>query len=617
MRFPVLWRVRSGSPERQTGVRQIEVGARPYGPVVSDPTTAFTGAPRRYRPNETGLPTPASRGSLESCGHSDGRWRPASGQGSRRGLLARRLLVWLTVAFVVAPAVAMAGASAATPAPSVARPATGIAGAPSLQGYYIVGHGAALVAVGYVGFADVWTAAPNGSRVFSSAFYLAFFNLQQYQTTVPVSVEQSGVGVWNGTVTVPPLSESDVTISLPSDTAWTPTRLLFFGAPLWTGAVATPVSLLPNYIVNVGGLDLFSLTLVSFCLLNVTGGVVAARAVMRRAVWAPKFSALIWFHVLLAALGAAVFLDYQAIDATFAGWSPAVYPWVLFPMAFLWGVSLFNRAHRVQIQQGIQTNNGELGYLLTDVRIGRIGKRIVYIGESWGQFWARFWGHFPTAYDEDDKSQRPPPWFAPVLRSLSPTDSPRARRKAARRAAAAPWSGEALTKFPVVNASAKDDVEFIAHGKGAAVPEIAWPRLSIHTTVPTDPEYAPNPSGGPPLLVKPAGERRKLTWPHYLDPKPSDLPELEDVHYQAAEMVWAHYAGVRDLGRLYSKARHALSAFTSHFESRVSDEVYSELRTHYALTGRASSGISEEEAARRSASLSSLLSNDETKGGLT
>lgn len=482
------------------------------------------------------------------------------------------------------------------------------AGAPTLSGYYIIGNGAALVAVGYVGWANVWTPAGNGSQIYSQGLYLAFFNLRSVPTVVPIDVKENGVWVSNTTLNVAAVTENAVTITLPQITTWSAVTLYFYGVATWYGWVATPVSLLPNYILNIGGLDLFALTLVSFMLINAVGGYALGRWAMRRAIWAPKFSLLIWGHVIIVAIAGGVFLDYQAIDSTFAGWSPLVYPWFTFPMVFLTSLSYFNRGQRVQIQQGELTSNDEVGFALTEVRIGRLPtNEVVYVGEGWPHFVQRFFGHHAVAHDGDPK--KPRPWFAPARHLLSPTASPRERRKAKRMAAAvAPRGAEALTKFPVLNSTEKDAVAYIAFGKGTEPPVVNFPYLSLHRWVKVDAEYAPSGvAGQPPVVVKEAGTKRVLAWPHYVDPEPSKLPDLEDYHYETAYAVWAKFASVRDLGRVYSKVAHAFSMLSAHLETRVNDEVYAQLRTFFSLIHRVSTGISEEEAARRTGDLAGLL----------
>ena len=67
------------------------------------------------------------------------------------------------------------------------------------------------------------------------------------------------------------------------------------------------------------------------------------------------------------------------------------------------------------------------------------------------------------------------------------------------------------------------------------------------------------------------------------------------------------FATPRDLGRLLSKKSTELLALKAHFHNVVEDELYSILRGLYTLTGRAVSGISDDEAREAFRSTESLF----------
>lgn len=513
------------------------------------------------------------------------RGRRRAELGGVRG--ARRFLPIALVLFLVAPL--SLGTVSAAPA-----------NAPTLQGAVVIGNGTALALIGYVGWADVWTQTGNDSQVYSQAAYLIFFNLRETPVEIGLAVNQSDGYTYATSLTIEPLSQYPLTLQFPANNAWTETVLLFDGVPGWHGEFATPISFLPSYIANVGGLDLFSLTIVSFMVVNVVGGFSAAKLAMRRAIYAPKFSLIIWGHVIIAGIAAAVFLDYQQIDMAFAGWSPVVYPFFTFPMAFLTGLSYFNRDSRVEILQGLVTGNGEMGYRRTVERVGRSRDgKLVWVGSSWGQFWARFWGHMPVLDDGDES--KPRPWLAPVMNASPATATPRERSKARQAALRhVPTSADALTRFPVVDP--QDTVAFIAWGKSSEPPRIKWPHLSIHRAVKVPAKLAPPvpiSAGGTglPTTLLPERTKLKLTWPHYVD-EPSPTMELEDRHFVHAAAVWAGFATARDLGRVISKLGVEVAAYRAKLHNLVQDEVYTRLRAHYALVNRATSGITDQESAQ-------------------
>jgi hypothetical protein len=484
------------------------------------------------------------------------------------------------------------------------------AGVPSLSGYFIVGNGSALAVVGYVGWLGTWTAAGNGSQVYAADFYLVFFNLHPYNVTVDLLVTQGANHVEHDSVVVPSLSSVDDQVGLPQNTAWTSTGIAFDGKQYWTGWVATPISLLPSYILNVGGLDLFVLTIVYVGMMLTALGVWLGKRVMNRAGWAPHFSVLAFGHVVIGVMAGAVVVDYQLIDQLFAGWAPFIYPIAALPFAFLGSLSYFNRASSVELLAGTETTAGELGFYRTQMRIARVAGRLAFILGGWGDMWARYFGH--QAYAEPDDPHHAKPWLAPVIPMASPTDTLRERLRAKRRAHITPLTAQdALTRFPVVNAEARDDVQFIAFVKSDRIPQIRGAWLSIHKWVHEDEEKAPDPSGGPPIVVKKARDRRKLAWPHYVEPPKGSVPDLEDIHFMPAGAVFAHFATVRDLGRLNSKYAHQAALEAANRENRIQDEVYADLKAKYSLIRRASSGITDEEAAEQTGKVGAYVGTEE------
>lgn len=528
-------------------------------------------------------------GPSPTLGHSAPRAREPT-----RGARALALLV---VGLLCLP-LAAGGAAADTPP----------ANAPTLSGAFIVGNGAALAVLGYVGWANVFTpVGANGTQVYSQAFYLSLFNLRSAGESVSVEAFQGETKVLSLNVYVGPVAQVGATLGLPANPSWTDTRFVIDNTSTWNGPVATPVSFLPNYIANLGGLDLLALTLISFMVLVGASGFAVARWAMRRAVWAPKFSLLVWGHVVLAVLAGAVFLDFQAVDTVFAGWSPLVYPWAVFPLFFLTGLSYFNRAPKVEVVRGVATPTGEMGIERTVVRAGELPDgRSVFIGESWGQFWARFWGHH--AVFDDAKLGKEPPLLVPIVNKPSPTAA-RGRRafKRAQRPSY-PLAGSRLFAFRVRNPQA-DDIAFMAFAKTEEPVRIVYPKLVWHrtVTVPARTQEALAADGSKVTLVlKPEHYRTRLSLPHYVEGE-TNTDVLEDRHYQLAAAVWAGMGSVRDLGRIVSKLGTELAALKAAFDNRVQDEVYSKLRTHYALAGRATSGIGEDESAALARATDDLL----------
>lgn len=533
-----------------------------------------------------------------------GPWRVGGGLGN---MLASMALVLL----LLAPLVVAADASASGPTADGAAPPP--SNAPTLSGAVIIDDGAALGLVGYTGWLGVWTPASNGTQIYTSQFYLIFFNLRTTGFPLTIVVRQNGGFVSNSSIFLSPVSESAVTINLPTHTSWTATSLNFSGTPAWHGQAATPVSFLPPSVASVGGLDLLALVLVSFMVLVGSAAFAVAAWAMRRAVWAPRFSLLVWGHVLLALLAALVFLDYIQIDQAFAGWSPLVYPWATFPLFFLSALWRFNRAPQVEILQGVAPPSGEFAYRRTKVRVGPLPDgRVVPVGESWGDFWARFWLHYGDPI-WDGSPENMPPFLAPVETMVSPTASPRAALKAAKMRRKFPLTTHPLFRFQVTNPQA-DDVAYIAHAKTSEPLKFAYPYLSFHRVVDVPAVYQPSPSG--PVMVRAPTKKRKLSWPHYVDP-PSHFNAniLEDKHFAFGAVVWAEFSTIKDLSRVVSKLGTELAVLKAHIHNLTEDKKYADLRTHYSVVDRASSGISEEESARAVGDMDDVVRGSPSEGG--
>ena len=222
-------------------------------------------------------------------------------------------------------------------------PEAGLTGTPALPSAYLVDNGAALVFVGSESWTAVWASEGNGSQVYSNALLLIAYDLRSSDFLLKVDAYQGSHGwVSNQSVLMASLTETVITVNFVSDANWQSVTLDIGGPPsqggaVWQGQIATPFSLLPPSVLNVGGLDILALGIISegvACFAGMTG---LARVLQRRARYAPKFSLLIWGHVVVVGIAATVILDYQWVNMTFAGWSPLAYAFAVSPMMFLHG----------------------------------------------------------------------------------------------------------------------------------------------------------------------------------------------------------------------------------------------------------------------------------------
>lgn len=481
--------------------------------------------------------------------------------------------ILLVVALVAGPLVSVGNASAANGGTPI--------NAPSFGGVFIVDDGRVFAYLGYAGFANIWTGVGvNGSSVFASQLFLLAYSLVNYTLALPIDVKQAGQPWVNSTVVLAARSETDIPITLAQSTAWTST-VVVMGGVSWSGQVATPLTLLPPYLLNIGGLDLFAMAVIVECIVAFSTLTYVAARLMKRVGYAPKFSLLIWGHVFIFGMLVFVVADYQFIVQTFAGWSPLVYVFPLAVMWFFFALSLFNRTTKREVLQIAARPNQKLAFRRFVLRVGvdGYGRTILY-RENWSDFWARAWGHYVYLPQESDPS-KPETFLAEVVNQTSPTGTGWRRTRAKRRKTDA---------FRIVNRN-EDAVDTIAFARPGATMVVRWPHLVAHRDVPTPEER--DPATG--VVTKASGTRRKLAWPHYIDGSAEEV-DLENVHYGNAVAVTAGWLRAGDLSRMLGDTETALYVLQSEFASKVAAEVEAILTAYWSLIGRTKTDLTDEEA---------------------
>jgi len=492
-------------------------------------------------------------------------------------------LVAVVLVLLAAPLVAPVGVARAD-----------LAGIPTYQGAFVADGGRLLVFPGIVGFGGVFTPISSNSQVFGAVLVLVIYDLTGYNLTFPVSLAEKNF-VDQQTATVVPASATVVNLNTAQSTAWQKATVNV-GGTLVTYQVATPVSLLPNSIANVGGLDLLVLAVVSEAVIAFSGVVVLARFLMRKALWAPRFSLLIWGHVILVGIVAAVILDYQIVDSIFAGWSPLVYVGAISPMVFAFALSLFNQAPPALLLRANAPLAGKLTYTSWPIRVTRDAKgRMVLVRPTWGGFWARLFGHQVVLEPAESRVTQPEPFVADVVRRRVVARAEwvrRVRRKT-------PGKAFALDDFEVIPAS----VDGTARRQEEVLPvrlywtpvgqpvDVEWPRLTIHRTA-NVPETV-NEEGE---VTTPAHSERHLAWPHYSEGHATIT--LAPIHYRSQQSVVAEWRTAEDLAQVLSATALDLTTLKASFESEVARKVQERLVAREALLNRTPNDLDEFEAAQ-------------------
>jgi hypothetical protein len=492
-------------------------------------------------------------------------------------LLGRWFIAIGIVSMVAMPL--FAGLASASPVPSASGQLP--VNSPNFGGIYVVDNGRVFVYLGYAGFANLWSGiGSNGSYAFTAQLFVLAFSLVNYALPLTVDVSQGGQPWNNQTVTLEPSTETGIPVNLVQSTSWTPTTIVMGGVS-WSGYVATPVSLLPPYILNIGGLDLFAMAVLSEAIVAFSLLTFVASRLMRRALYAPRFSLLIWGHVFLFGVFLFVVADYQFIVQTFAGWSPFVYIAPLAVMWFFFALSLFNRTDKREVLQITARPNQKLAFRRFVLRLGRdhLGQTIL-IRESWGGFWARVWGH-NVVLAQESSTERPETFIGEVVDQLSPTGTGWRKTKARMKK---------TSEFRVTNKN-EDNVTGISFARPGATMVVRWPHLTTLKTKHVEARY--NEETG--VMVRPAYDKQVRTWPHYTEGSAEEI-ELENIHYSNAIAVTAEWLKSSDLSRMLGETQTALYVLRSEFNSKVNAEVESQLTAYWSLLGRTRTDLTDQEA---------------------
>jgi hypothetical protein len=492
--------------------------------------------------------------------------------------------------------VALVAMGMGLPVASAGGTGTNAAGLPVYEQATVVDYGQALVFVGTLSWGGGYTPVQTGTQVYGATLVLVVYDLTSSNVSVPLSLNDSGV-VSNSTVAVVAGTPTVDDVALAPNPSWEPVSLDLGGVTL-AYSVATPVSFLPNAIANVGGLDLLSMTVVSEMLIGLTLAFWVARWAMVRALWAPRFTLLIWGHVTLIGLLAAVILDYQFVDSTFAGWSPLVYAVVISPMGFVWGLSLFNRTESALLHRGDAPLGGRMTYHVWELAVGvnpRTGERVL-CRLTWSGFWARFWGYY-TPLVPAQEGLLVDHFEAEVVkhRVVDLAEYRKAIRK-----------GNPLDDFDVIHAdltgSKKDARKWTKQFWTTSEQPlwVEWPRLVLHREVEVPAKLSPEGN-----VLTPAHTKRRISLPHYDPGSAADLG-LAPSAWATQQSVVLGWRTASSLAKVNSDLALRADVLESSFEARVADEVKVRLTAHYALSGRITADLTEAEANAEAANARSV-----------
>jgi hypothetical protein len=473
--------------------------------------------------------------------------------------------------------------------------ASSLAGSPSFDGGFEADGGQVLAFIGYDSWGE-FIPMTNGSQAYTGALIVVLYDIAGGPIQVNLNIVNLGQNNPQ-TVQLQPGQPATIQLNLAYSNSWHDATV-YVGSSSETFSVAVPVSLLPPSIADTGGLDLLIIGIASEAVIAFTFCFWLARRMMAKAMYAPKFSLIIWGHVILIALAAFVILNFQWVDQTFAGMSPLVYVASVSPMVWAFALSLFNQAPAALVLRANAPLAGRLSFHAWYIRTAVDPKgRTVLIDPSWRGFWARTWGHNVVLVPEEARITQPEPFVADVIHKKVLTREQlikRIRRPSVLKASP-------LDDFEVIPANVdgrpswRESVKFVKlyfTPVGEPV-EVSWPHLSIRHEVEVPAVYDEQGT-----VSVPAHHENRLTMPHYTDG--SATLKIHLIHFRSQQSVVAGWRSSEDLATVLSDTSLDLEALKANFEARVAKIVNERLVARATLLGRAANDLDENEAAEES-----------------
>lgn len=471
------------------------------------------------------------------------------------------VIVAFLVLIVAAPLLSTGSVAASTPTsathtgfrPADSGPPTAPCGITTPDGSFAILYYAALL--GATNFC-------SGSFVFGDLLYVEFINDQGNRTIHVTSVQ-------NGTLKLYQNGSFDVThgftvfsFSLPSTTSARDTYLCIDGG-CFGFTHQTPLTLIPSGILNVGGLDILVLVMVIEFGAVAMPTVLVARYLNKKAVgFLPKFRAWLWGPHVLLGLTLLIVADFQAFDAFLGGLGFVTFPIIFDGLFFGWMLDKFNSASWAEVLRPDPQGGHRLRYNRWRIVVGELpdGTKVL-CGRKWRDALARWCGHYPILSHAKSKTTL---LGAPTVSAID-------NRRAGFRVR--PKRGSPLDDFEIagqITSGEKNPPKFLYWVDHDGWLSGEMPHLSIHRTVEVPPRLDPETGN----VVRDAFPKKKLAWPHYVDP-PDAEAQLAGFHYQDTPVQAIGWVSVENANRRLAKVRMEANALRMN-EYRVADEMAQE-----------------------------------------
>jgi hypothetical protein len=239
----------------------------------------------------------------------------------------------------------------------------------------------------------------------------------------------------------------------------------------------------------------------------------------RKALWTPRFRAWLWAPHVVAGILVGVVADYQLFDTLFGGIGFLFIPVAFALLFFGWSLHLFNTARPVEVLRPDPQGGHRLRYNRWRIWVGELpdGSKIL-VGTRWRDWLARLFGHYPVIVPANvDGTKNGPPAEAEVITLRSEPGSWERKDRRVKRRRDRLDGGDPLDDFRIAGA---------ADSKERDPPALLWwvdsdgwlttrmPRLSFHRDVRVPAKMAADGV----TVVEAATTKRKVSWPHYIDP---------------------------------------------------------------------------------------------------
>lgn len=370
------------------------------------------------------------------------------------------------------------------------------------------------VQVGFTRFNE-FSAVGNGSHIYAYSLTVNISSITGQNRTAYIKVidTDTGFSIANVSLYVQAGKFLLWSVPLPVVHSYTPIRVLVDGTP-GSFSYESPYTFLSFTSLPDGGLIILAFGVVS--MMVIAGGILMWKSIKmtKRAIYAPKWSAVMWLHGIMIPLFAWYVVSFPSINSFFRGWEVFVVPIPECIFLFFWVAGRVSTNVEAMFVQVVPRLGHRLGHILRFYYIGQDKDGDLVIikvrDRSVFRWWYRSRGHHVKLYRRREfKGPLEPVAFdAAEFKELSKEQL----RNPARFPRGAKY--DASDDFPVLNTTEDEDTSI---SRVYYVPRISdfkvtWPHLTMHREVKVPATVDPKTG-----VTIPEHTKNKLCWPYIAD----------------------------------------------------------------------------------------------------